>query len=540
MSRRSIGSRSWGIGVAILAALVAVPLVAVLWLSITPSLELWRHLATTVLPDYLLNTVLLGGGVGLGALALGVSLAWMVCVYEFPGRRLLDSALFLPLAMPTYLMAFVYTDFLEYAGPVQASLRAVFGWQSARDYAFPAVRSLGGGIVILSLCLYPYVYWLARSAFIGQGARQVEAARLLGQGAFGAFWRVGLPLARPALVAGVLIVWMETINDIGAVEHFGIQTLTVGIFDVWLHLGRPDGAAQIALVLLVLVAALATAEYVARGGRKFHSSGGARQRRELSGPAGWLTTACVALPLLLGFGVPAGRLSYYALGRIEAQSLAEFYVLAQHSITIASAAGIVTTFAALFLAYGARLRPNPWMRHGVRLATLGYGIPGAVLALGVLIPLARLDLVLADLMEWFGHTPTAVFGGTILALVFALSVRFLALAHGTVDSGLHRVTGHMDDAARTMGFSPRETLWRVHLPLLRGSLLTSVALVFVDTMKELPVTLLLRPFNYETLASHVYQLASDERLEACSLSALAIVLAGIFPVIVLSRLSAGK
>ena len=535
--QRPGGGRAWAYGVALLAALVALPLLAVVWLALTPSLTLWQHLWASVLPDYLLNTLLLGGGVGLGALLLGVPLAWMTSVYDFPGRRWLDGALFLPLAMPTYLIAFVYTDFLEYAGPVQTGLRAAFGWQSARDYSFPEIRSLGGGIVLLSLCLYPYVYWLARSAFLGQGARQVEAARLLGQGPFGAFWRVGLPLARPALVAGVLIAWMETINDIGAVTHFGIQTLTVGIFDVWLHLGRPDGAAQIALILLALSVVLASAEYAARGGRTFHSSGAARQPRRLSPGSGWLTAVLISLPLLLGFVVPAGRLVYHAVGRLEAQSLADFARLAGNSLTVAALTAAAAVCAALVLAYGARLRPSKFMRYGVRLSTLGYGVPGAVLALGVLMPITQADLALADLVDWLGGQSQAIFGGTIFALVFALTVRFLALAHGTIDAGLQRITVSMDDAARTLGLAPRETLWRVHIPMLRGSLLTAAALVFVDAMKELPVTLLLRPFNYETLASQVYQLASDEQLEAVSLSALAIVLAGIVPVIVLSRLS---
>lgn len=536
--RRPGGSRAWAFGVGSLAGLVALPLLAVVWLAMTPNLELWQHLWSSVLQDYVRNTLLLGLGVGLGSLVCGVPLAWMVSVYDFPGRRWLDSALFLPLAMPTYLIAFVYTDLLDYAGPVQMALREAFGWQSARDYAFPEVRSLGGGIVLLSLCLYPYVYWLARAAFLGQGARQIEAARLLGQGAFGAFRRVGLPLARPALAAGVLIVWMETINDIGAVEHFGIQTLTVGIFDVWLHLGRPDGAAQIALLLLGLIVLLATAEYVARGGRKFHSTGAASPNRRLPRGLGILTAILISLPLVFGFVVPAGRLLYYALGRLEGQSLAEFAVLARHSLTVAALTAGVAVLAALILAYGARLRPTQLIRHGVRLATLGYGVPGAVLALGVLVPVTQADLALADLTEWLGGEPEAFFGGTVFALVFALTARFLALAHGTVDAGLQRVTVSMDDAARTLGMVPRETLWRVHVPMLRGSLLTAAALVFVDTMKELPITLLLRPFNYETLASHVYQLASSEQLEACSLSALAIVAAGILPVIVLSRLSA--
>lgn len=535
--RRAEGGRAWAWGVGLLAGLVALPLLAVVWLALTPSLALWQHLWSSVLQDYISNTLLLGLGVGVGTLLLGVPLAWMVSVYDFPGRRWLDGALFLPLAMPTYLIAFVYTDLLDYAGPVQTWLRAAFGWQTARDYTFPEVRSLAGGIVLLSLCLYPYVYWLARAAFLGQGARQIEAARLLGQGPFGAFWRVGLPLARPALAAGVLIAWMETINDIGAVEHFGIQTLTVGIFDVWLHLGRPDGAAQIALLLLGLILILATAEHFARGGRRFDSTGAVALRRRLPQGAAWMTTILVSIPLVLGFAVPGGRLLYHALGRLEGESLAEFLRLAGHSLTIAGLTSAAAVVAALILAYGARLRPSRMVRHGVRFATLGYGVPGAVLALGVLMPLTQADLVMADLVEWFGGQPRAILGGTVFALVFALTVRFLALAHGTVDAGLQRVTVSMDDAARTLGMAPRETLWRVHVPMLRGSLLTAAALVFVDSMKELPITLLLRPFNYETLASHVYQLASTEQLEASALSALAIVVAGILPMILLGRLS---
>lgn len=538
--QRPGGGRGWLVGVTALAALVALPLLAVLWMAATPSLELWQHLWSSVLPDYIANTLQLGLGVAAGTLLLGVPLAWMVCIYDFPGRRWLDAALFLPLAMPTYLIAFVYTDFLDYAGPVQDGLRAAFGWQTARDYAFPEIRSMGGGIALLSLCLYPYVYWLARAAFLGQASQQIEAARLLGQGPFGAFWRVGLPLARPALVAGMLIAWMETINDIGAVEHFGIQTLTVGIFDVWLHLGQPNGAAQIALILLLLVVVLATAEFMARGGRRFHTSGVVRQRRRLPYWAGWMTTALVSLPLLLGFAVPAARLLYHAIGRWGAQSLTEFWSLAGNSLTVAVLTALAAVAAALLLAYGARLRPSLAMRHGVRFATLGYGVPGAVLALGVLVPFTRADLLLADMTEWLGGEPRAIIGGTIFALVFALTVRFIALAHGTVDAGLQRITSSMDDAARTLGLAPRETLWRVHVPMLRTSLLTAAALVFVDAMKELPITLLLRPFNFETLASHVYQLASDEHLEACALSALVIVAVGVVPVIALGKMGSSS
>ena len=541
-THRPAAGKGWPLSVGFLAFLTALPLLAVLWLAITPTEDLWVHLFQTVLPNYLFNTLSLGVGVSVGVLLIGVPLAWMVSVYQFPGRRLLDRALFLPLAMPTYLIAFVYTDFLDYAGPIQTFLREAFGWTSPRDYWFPTIRSLGGGILVLTLCLYPYVYWLARAAFIGRGARQIEAARLMGEGPFGAFRRIGLPLARPALAAGVLIVWMETVNDIGAVEHFGIQTLTVGIFDVWLHLGRTGAAAQIALVLLALIILLATAERLARGGRRYHtdSTQGSTERRHLGKAAGWLTATLLFLPLLAGFLIPAGRLLYYAIGRLDQDSLATFWTLAWHSITLSALAAIICVVGALILAYGARLYPTRSIRHGVRFATLGYGVPGAVLALGILTLTTTADLRMADLTEWLGGTPAAILGGTVFALVFALSVRFLALAYGTVDAGMQRVTPNMDDAARMLGASPGAALLRVHIPLLKGSWLTAAALVFVDSMKELPMTLLLRPFNYETLATHVYQLASDERLEASALSALAIVVIGIVPVLLLGRMSSAK
>ena len=538
-SYRPSAGRAWTICIALLALLAALPLLAVGWLALTPSEDLWAHLFDTVLPNYLLNTALLGVAVSAGVLLLGIPLAWMVSVYDFPGRKILDRALFLPLAFPTYLIAFVLTDLLAYSGPVQELLRGTFGWSSPREYWFPEIRSLGGGAAVLSLCRYPYVYWLARAAFHGGGSRQIEAARLMGEGPFGAFWRIGLPLARPAIAAGVLIVWMETVNDIGAVEHFGIQTLTVGLFDVWLHLGEPGAAAQIALVLLGVVIVLATAERLARGGRRYDTdrTSGTPERRVLTGMARWLTPSLLLLPLAAGFLVPAGRLVYFAATNLEQEAIATFFDLAWHSISLSAMGALICVLAALLLAYGVRLHPIRPVQLRMRIATLGYGVPGAVLALGILTLTTNADLAMADLTEWLGGTPRAILGGTVFAVVTALSVRFLALGYGTIDAGMQRVTPSMDDAARTLGASPGAALLRVHLPLLRGSWLTAAALVFVDSMKELPMTLLLRPFNYETLATHVYQLASDERLEASALAALTIVVAGIGPVLFLSRTS---
>jgi iron(III) transport system permease protein len=410
--RRPAAGWGWTTGVGLLALLAGLPLLAIFWLAASPTQELWAHLFATALPHYLQSTLLLGAGVGLGVLAIGVPLAWMVSAYDFPGRRLLDWALFLPLAMPTYLIAFVYTDFLDYAGPVQTALRTWFGWRSGADYAFPQVRTLSGGAIILSLCLYPYVYWLARAAFLGRGARLIEAARLMGAGPVATFWRVGLPLARPALAAGVLIAWMETVNDIGAVQHFGIQTLTVGIFDVWQHLGRPGAAAQIALVLLALVLLLAAIERAARGGRRYHSDNpaGTVERRQLGQTAGWTVAVLLALPLAAGFLVPCGRLLYYAIRQADETVLAQFWQLAWHSVSLAAMAAAVAAAAALLLAYGARLNPSRGLRQAVRFATLGYAIPGAVLALGVLTLTTTADLRMADLTEWLGGTPRAILG----------------------------------------------------------------------------------------------------------------------------------
>lgn len=536
---RGRGLDGWALTTLVVALLVASPILSVVYIAATPTLDMWRHLVSTVLPVYARNTALLGSGVAVGTAVLGVATAWLVTMCRFPGSRQFEWLLLLPLAMPGYVVAFVYTDLLEYAGVVQTGLRALFGWTNARDYWFPQVRSLGGAIVLMSLVLYPYVYLVSRAAFIEQNICVLEASRVLGCTPWRAFVRVALPLARPAVVVGVALALMETLNDLGAVEFFGVQTFTVGIFDVWLNMGNVSGAAQLALVLLVVVIALIWVERHARRHRRFHHT--SRRYRALSpqplrGGRAVLAALACAVPFLLGFALPSAILAYYSVITYQPTAFSEFLDYAGHSLTLAVIAAAAAAVLGVLLAYGARSGAPPVAQAAARFASFGYGIPGAVLAIGVLIPLAAVDRgVDAVAKAEFGVSTGLLLSGTLFAVSAALTVRFLALAYGTADAGLAKVTPNIDSAARTLGLGPYRRLFRVHLPIMRGSVLTGALLVFVDSMKELPMTLLLRPFNYTTLATNVYQFASDELLEECALSALAIVVVGVPAVLVLTR-----
>lgn len=522
------------------AALAAAPILSVVWTAVTPTLDIWRHLASTVLPVYVWTSFLLVVGVALGTAGIGVATAWLVTMCRFPGSRAFEWLLLLPLAMPAYVVAYVYTDLLEYAGAVQGFLRALFGWTSARDYWFPEIRSLGGAVSLFSLVLYPYVYLVSRAAFIEQNICVLEVSRLLGCTPWQTFRRVALPLARPAVAIGVILALMETLNDLGAVEFFGLRTFTVGIFDVWMNMGNAAGASQLALVLLVVIAGLIWAERAARRRRRFHHTSGRYRQldpRRLSGRAAAAAFLACALPVLLGFLLPSAVLAWYAVTAWEPGRLPDFLLFAEHSLTLAGIAALAASAFGLVLAYGARAGAPPLAQGAARFVSLGYAVPGAVLALGVMIPLAGLDRTIdAIARAEFGTSTGLLFSGTLFAVSAALTVRFLALAYGTSDAGLSKVTPNIDSAARTLGHGPFSRLRRVHLPIVRGSVLTGALLVFVDSMKELPMTLILRPFNYETLATDVYQFASDELLEECALSALAIVLAGVVPVVLLTRI----
>jgi len=532
----------WSVAALAAAMAVAAPLLAVLWLALFPADDIWSHLATTVLPGYVRTTLALMAGVAAATLVGGVGTAWLVTMCRFPGRRVFEWALLLPLAVPAYVVAYVYTDVLEYGGPVQGLLRELFGWSSRRDYWFPQIRSLPGAVAMLSLVLYPYVYLLARAAFVEQSVCVLEVSRTLGRGPWGSFYQVALPLARPAIVVGVSLVMMEALNDFGTVQHFAVATLTAGVYDVWMQMNSTAGAAQLSLVMLSFVLLLLGLERFARRGRRFHHTTGKWRRLpryRLAGLRGWLAFAVCALPTVLGFVLPMVVLVKYTLAAPSAFGgrFAEYLV---NSLTLSATAAILALAVGLTLAYAARLNRSRLVALAGRFSATGYALPGAVLAVGVVIPFAALDNALDHLMrQTFGISTGLLLSGTLVALTFGFVVRFLALALGSCEAGLAKVTPNMDGAARSLGLGPGRMLLRVHLPVLRASLLTAVMLVFVDGMKELPMTVLLRPFNFDTLATHVYQYAAHEQFEQAAAGALAIVVFGMLPVIVLSRTLSG-
>jgi iron(III) transport system permease protein len=534
--RRMLGHGWTLIGLAPALA-VALPVLVVVSSLLLPSGEVWSHLAQTVLADYVRNTVLLALGVGIGVTLIGVGAAWLVTMCEFPGRSVLDWALLLPLAVPTYLIGYTYTDLLQYAGPVQGALRELMGW-GRDDYWFPEIRSLGGAVVVMALVLYPYVYLLARAAFLEQCLCLLDVSRTLGRGAWGSFFEVAVPLARPAIAGGVALALMEALADFGTVQYFGVSTFTTGIYRTWFALGEPNAAAQLAAALMGFVLLVMVLERWSRRFARYVHTATSRPRpayRLRGGQAALAAVACAA-PVLLGFGLPVLVLLDMTLERSDPLLGGMFLELARNSFLLAALAAALTAGLAFLVAYGLRLQPTPVMQASARIAGLGYAIPGAVIAVGVLIPFARFDnAVDAWMRATFGISTGLMLTGTIAVLLFAYLVRFFALALNTVEAGLAKINRNLDDAARMLGHGPGRSLLRVHVPLLWGSVLTAVILVFVDVLKELPATLILRPFNFETLAVRVYRFAADERLAEASTAALAIVVVGLLPVILLSR-----
>jgi iron(III) transport system permease protein len=495
----------------------------------------WSHLASTVLPEYIFNTFLLAFLVGVGVIVFGVVAAWFVTAYSFPGQRLLEWALVLPLAMPAYVMAYAYTDWLQVAGPVQTAIREFTGWR-VREYWFPEIRSLSGAAVMLSFALYPYVYLLARSAFLNQSRTTLEAARLAGYGAWGRFWYVALPLARTGIVAGAALALMETLADFGTVSYFAVNTFTTGIYRAWLSLGDPVAAGQLASCLLVFVLAMLTLERTHRGGARYAGKPVPMTPQPLRG---WLAAGAFgfcAAPVIFGFLLPAGLLVRLAIHEPEAQLDARVYSLMANTFMLSGVAAIAALAVAVLLAYAGRVVRSPVVNAANRAAVLGYALPGAVIAVGILLPLGKLDSTIAAWSdEQFGVRTGLLLTGSITALIYAYLVRFLAVAFQTVEAGLTRITSSMDDAARSLGLSPARTLLRVHLPMMAGSLLTSGLLVFVDVMKELPATFAMRPFNFDTLAVEAYNLAKDERIAEAAVPSLLIVAIALVPLILLSH-----
>ncbi|MFU8855583.1 MAG: ABC transporter permease [Deferrisomatales bacterium] len=536
--RRLVPWSGWGLGVGAVALVLSVPVLVVVGSVFRPAGEVWRHLAATVLPEYVASSLLLMGGVGGGTLLLGVSTAWLATLCRFPGHRLFQWALLLPMAMPAYIIAYTYTGLLDFSGPVQSALRGWFGWGYG-DYWFPPVRSLGGAVVMLSLVLYPYVYLLSRAAFREQSVAALEASRTLGCGPWRSFFAVALPLARPAVAAGVSLALMEALADFGTVQYFGVNTFTTGIFRTWFGLGERVAAAQLAALMLAFVLALIVLERLSRRRARYHHTGQRQQTGAGYALEGWRAAAAFgacALPVFFGFLLPAGQLAAWALQTWDHAVDAAFWRLARNSLLLAAGAAALTLALAVFLSYGRRLRPSLPVAAAVRAAGMGYAVPGLVIAVGVIIPFAWLDHTIDAWMRGaFGVSTGLLLSGTLTAVIFAYAVRFLAVSLHTVEAGLGKVRPSMDEAARSLGLRPAAVLGRVHLPLLRGSLLTALLLVFVDVLKELPATLILRPFNFNTLAVRAFELASDELLAESAAAALAIVLAGLLPVILLSR-----
>jgi len=560
---RSLLPGGWTVLVWAIALLVAAPVLVILAGIFTNASATWNHLAATVLPTYIMNSLLLMLGVGLGVLLVGVSTAWLVTMCRFPGRRVFEWALLLPLAAPAYLLAYVYTEWLAFYGPVQTLLRNWFGWESAQDYWFPNVRSLWGAILMLVLTLYPYVYLLARTAFLSQSTCTLEASRNLGCSPWRSFFTVALPLARPSITAGLSLALMETLNDFGTVQYFGVDTFTTGIYRTWFGMGERSTATQLSAMLLLFVLGLILLERWSRGRAKFYQTASTIHQlssyrlRGLRAIAAILT--CL-LPMMLGLLIPGGVLLQMAMeppsasddgssdfgssdfggdsGSSDfaaASSANEFWSYAHHSLTLALLTAAIAVVLSILLAYGLRLFPKPATRLATQVSVMGYAVPGSVIAVGILVPLGGLDNAIdAWTRSTFGFSTGLLLSGTITALIYAYLVRFLAVSFSSVDASLTSIKPSLDDASRSLGHTPTSTLMRVHAPLMWGGILTATMLVFVDVMKELPATLIVRPFNFDTLAIRVYNLASDERLQEAAAPALAIILVGLVPVVLLS------
>lgn len=539
---RRPGGGLWSAGAVAIALVVLAPVAAVVVLALAPTGDLWVHLWTTALPRYLGNTLGLMAAVGVMAAVAGTGAAWLVTMYRFPGSRWLEWAMLFPLAIPAYVGAYAVVDFLDYSGALQTTLRGLMGWKTSRDYWFPEVRSLWAAAVVLAAALYPYVYLMARAAFREQSGCTHDVARALGASPWGVFWRVGLPMARPAVAAGVALVLMETVADYGTVAHFGVQTLTTGIFTVWLSGNDQAGAAQLALVALGLVLVLVGLEKAGRRGARFHRT--SRTARpvalpRLDGWRGWVAFLFCIGPFATGFILPVAVMLNHGIRNPDAWVAPGLLRAFLHTLGVGGAAALVTVAAALFMVYGVRLSGARLPRLLLPLTTLGYAAPGAVLAVGFLVPLAALDNRVADAIEAAtGHDPGLLLTGTAAALVLAYMVRFFAVAQGAAESAFGRVTPALPAAARSLGRGPGGALTSVYLPLMRGSVATALLIVFVDCVKELPATLLLRPFNFDTLATRTYELASLERLGEAAPAALLVMAVGLLAVAVMARSAA--
>ncbi|MGB1270854.1 MAG: ABC transporter permease [Endozoicomonas sp.] len=529
----------WRAGSFLLALLLFSPTLSLVIEALAPAEALFVHLWNTVLGSYILNTVLLIGGVGVLGAILAIPAAWIMANCPIPGKRQLQWLLVLPLAMPSYVVAYIYTDLLEFTGPVQRGIRTLTGWQSAADYYFPKIRSLGGAIIILSLVLYPYLYLMARTAFLEHSKSQALACRLLGCTPLQSFSRVSLPMARPAIITGLALMAMETLGDFATISYFSVPSLTTAVYDTWLGYGSLNAAAKISAVMLLVVMLLISAEKISRRRQQFYQKSTGQDHPSPIELTGWLKGFCLCwcwLLVTLGFLLPSLVLVDYLLVYFWESWSAELFQYGINSLMVSGSAAVLASLIALFLGLYQRFRNTTLAKLPSRLVSTGYALPGNVLAIGVLIPLTLSDHGINYLLIHFGYLPVGlIFSGSIFAIIFAYVVRFSAIAVGSVESSLGRVSPSLDMASRSLGCNTRGMIRHVHIPLARKGLLAGVLLVFIESMKELPAALLLRPFNFETLATRVFQYVSDERLEYAAPAALVLVLVGLIPLILLNR-----
>ncbi|MFC0481993.1 ABC transporter permease [Gellertiella hungarica] len=525
----------------VIALAVLLPVAAILWLAATGGMDSLPHLFGVVFPRAAGRTLELLVLTGFFAAFWGIATAWVTTACDFPFRRLLTAALVLPLAIPGYLAAYAFGEFLDYTGPVQAGLRALFGFKSMREYWFPDIRSMGGAVLVLSSVLYPYVFLACRAMFLMQGRAAADVARTLGAGPLKVFFRVQLPMARPAIAVGLSLVMMESLNDIGTVEYLGVNTLTFAIYDSWLNRGSLGGAAQLACLLLLAAGALIAVERAARRRQRFASGKTTTVvhdaiRIRLKGARALLATLVCLVPVLLGFVIPVSVLGGYALRRLDHLTDSRLLDAVATSMVVSGLTAILAVALGFLLAYSGRTARSPAVGLSARVASLGYGVPGTVLALGVLLPFAAFDNVLDQNMRaLFGVSTGLLLSGTGFAIIYALTVRFLTMAEGSIDSGFQKLSPHLDMAARTLGRTRVQALVSVLLPNLRPAILTAILLVFIESLKELSATILLRPFNFNTLATLVCEDASRAKVEDASVGALIIILAGLIPALLVSR-----
>ncbi|MDX1303886.1 iron ABC transporter permease [Photobacterium sp.] len=523
----------------VLSLLLVFPILAIFYTAMGESDEVFSHLMSTVMGTYTANTFWLVTGTVVLALAFGLPAAWIMAMCRIPGEKILQWALVLPLAMPGYIIGYIYTDWFDYAGPIQIFLRDFFGWQSTHDYWFPDIRSLGGACLILALVLYPYIYLLARTAFMEQSVTLLQSARLLRCSPWESFRRISLPLARPSIAVAISLVAMETLGDFGTVSYFALNTLTTAVYDTWLGYSNLNAAAKISAIMLLVVFLLISAERFSRRKQKLfqqQSEHGDDVRYQLSGMKKWLAIAWCWGLVGFAFAFPLTQLAYYAWHYFAQSWTAEFQQYSVNSLFVSLVAASFAVVLALIVNFYRRLDAHKYSVVPTRIASLGYAVPGTVLAIGVMIPLTSVDHLLNDVSRFLDlGRPGLVFSGTIFAIIFAFVVRFAAVAIGSIESSLAKIPPSLDMASKTMGYASTAMLRRVHLPLIRRGCLIAGLLVFIESMKELNAALLLRPFNFETLATYVFNFASDEQLELAALPAILLVFVGLIPLVMVNR-----